>query len=426
MLQPKPTTGDTSWFIRDRFGMFIHWGLYALPSRHEWVQSHEKIAPDVYAEKYFKHFNPTKYDPRLWAKAAREAGMNYVVLTTKHHEGFCLWDSQFTDYKVTNTPYGKDLLTPFVEAFRAEGIRVGFYYSIIDWHHPEFPVDIFHPLRDHPDVAEINKGRDVRKYAEYLHNQVQELLTRFNPEILWCDFSYPNATYNGLPGKGHNDWQSESLLAKIRAISPKIIINNRLDLPVAADIYTPEQVQPTEWVKVDGEPVVWEACQTFSGSWGYHRDEETWKSPEQLIMMLINTVALGGNLLMNVGPTSLGTLDGRALKALGVYRDWMALHSESIYGCTQSEFPTPQDCRLTQNGNKLYVHVYAWPFRFLQLQGLGGKVEFARFLHDGSEVQMDLPAWEAGQLSITDETLLLHLPVKKPDVVVPVIELTLK
>ena len=303
---------------------------------------------------------------------------------------------------------------------------MGFYYSIIDWHHPEFPMDVFHPLRDHPDVAEINKGRDVRKYAEYLHNQVQELLTRFNPEILWCDFSYPNTTYKGLPGKGHNDWQSETLLATIRAISPKIIINNRLDLPIAADIYTPEQVQPTEWVKVDGEPVVWEACQTFSGSWGYHRDEETWKSPEQLIMMLINTVALGGNLLMNVGPTSLGTLDGRALKALGVYRDWMALHSESIYGCTQSEFPTPQDCRLTQNGKKLYVHVYAWPFKFLRLQGLGGKVEFARFLHDGSEVQMDLPEWEAGQLSITAETLLLHLPIKKPDAVVPVIELTLK
>jgi len=426
MLQPKPTTGDTSWFIHDRFGMFIHWGLYALPSRHEWVQSREKIAPEVYEERYFKHFNPTKYDPRQWAKAAREAGMKYVVLTSKHHEGFCLWDSQYTDYKATKTPYGKDLLEPFVEAFRAEGIRVGFYYSIIDWHHPEFPADIFHPLRDHPDVVEINKGRDIRKYAEYLHNQVVELLTRFDPEILWCDFSYPGRSYNGLPGKGRDDWQSEALLAKIRAISPKIIINNRLDLPIAADIYTPEQIQPTEWVKVDGEPVVWEACQTFSGSWGYHRDEETWKSPEQLIMMLINTVALGGNLLMNVGPTSLGTLDGRAYKALGVYRDWMALHSESIYGCTQSAFTAPQDCRLTQKDNKLYVHVYAWPFKFLHLPGMADKVEYARFLHDGSEVLMHKPAWESGQLGVAEDALLLNIPIKKPEVVVPVIELTLK
>ena len=149
-------------------------------------------------------------------------------------------------------------------------------------------------------------------------------------------------------------------------------------------------------------------------------------TPEQLIMMLINTVSCGGNLLMNVGPTSLGTLDPRALKALGVYRDWMALHSESIYGCTQSDFQAPPDCRLTQNGTKLYVHVYAWPFKFLSLKGLGGKVEYARFLHDGSEVLTHLPEWEAGQLSVTTDDLVLTLPIKKPEVVVPVIELTLR
>jgi alpha-L-fucosidase len=427
MLKTKPTAGDTSWFVHDRFGMFIHWGLYALPSRHEWVQSQERIPPEVYYENYFMHFNPTKYDPHQWAKAAREAGMKYVVLTSKHHEGFCLWDSEYTDYKVTNTPYGKDLLNPFVEAFRSEGLRVGFYYSLIDWHHPDFPIDAFHPLRDHPDVIKLNEGRDIHRYAEYIHNQVHELLTRFHPEILWCDFSYPSHDYKGLPGKGRKDWDSENLYAMIRQISPKIVLNNRLDLPVElADIHTPEQVQPVEWVRVNGEPVVWEACQTFSGSWGYHRDEETWKSPEQLIMMLINTVACGGNLLMNVGPTSLGTFDPRALKALAVYRDWMGLHSEAIYGCTQSEFPAPQDCRLTQNGKKVYVHIYAWPFRHLRLDGLGGKVEYARFLHDGSEVQLQLSAWELGQLGLKTETLLLSLPVKKPDVVVPVIELTLK
>jgi len=427
MITPKPTQGDTSWFVHDRFGMFIHWGLYALPSRYEWVQSFEKIHPDVYYQKYFRHFNPTQYDPRQWAKAASEAGMKYVVLTTKHHEGFCLWDSQYTDYKVTNTPYGKDLLAPFVEAFRAEGLRVGFYYSLIDWHHPDFPVDIYHPLRDEADVAKLNEGRDIHRYAEYLRNQVGELLTRFSPEILWCDFSYPTMEYKGLPGKGRNDWESEKLLAMIRQLSPKIVMNNRLDLPAElADIYTPEQVQPLEWVKVNGEPVVWEACQTFSGSWGYHRDEESWKSPEQLIMMLINTVSCGGNLLMNVGPTSLGVFDPRAIKALGIYRDWMERHAEAIYGCTQSDFAAPPDCRLTQNGNKLYVHIFAWPFRMLHLEGLASKVEFARFLHDGSEVQMYASKWELAQLSLKPDTLVLSLPVKKPDVVVPVIELTLK
>jgi alpha-L-fucosidase len=230
----------------------------------------------------------------------------------------------------------------------------------------------------------------------------------------------------GQPGKGRDDWQSEKLVKMIRRISPKIILNNRLDLPEAADIYTPEQVQPTEWVRVEGEPVVWEACQTFSGSWGYHRDEATWKSPGQLIRMLINTVACGGNLLMNVGPTSLGTLDHRTYHALGVYRDWMAQHSDSIYGCTQSEFSAPLDCRLTQNKNKLYVHVYAWPFKFIHLEGLGGKVSYARFLHDGSEVGIEMPEKESNRLEVNFNTLTLSLPLQKPDVIVPVIELTLE
>jgi alpha-L-fucosidase len=142
--------------------------------------------------------------------------------------------------------------------------------------------------------------------------------------------------------------------------------------------------------------------------------------------MLVNTVACGGNLLVNVGPTSLGTFDSRTYDALSVYQNWMELHSESIYGCTQSEFTAPQDCRLTQNGNKLYVHVYAWPFKFIHLEGLGGKISYARFLHDGSEVDIHMPRWELKQLDLHTKTQILSLPIKKPDVVVPVIELTLK
>jgi alpha-L-fucosidase len=427
MLKPKPTRGDTSWFVHDRFGMFIHWGLYALPSRHEWVQSREKISPDAYYEAYFKHFNPSLYDPRAWAKAARAAGMKYVVLTTKHHEGFCLWDSQYTDYKVTNTPYGKDVVAPYVEAFRAEGLRVGFYYSLLDWHHPDFTIDVYHPQRDDPDVAKLNAGRVMSRYAEYMRCQVRELLTQYHPDVLWCDYSYPDMHYNGLPGKTRKDWESEKLLALIREVCPQIILNNRLDLPIEmADVHTPEQVQPPEWLHVDGEPVVWEACHTFSGSWGYHRDEETWKSPEQLIMMLISTVACGGNLLMNVGPTPLGTFDPRATQALEVYQDWMALHADSIYGCTQSAYTAPADCRLTQNGNKLYVHIFAYPFKHLYLDNLAGKVEYARFMHDGSEIIMSGPTGEMNQLTMKPGVLALTLPVKKPGVVIPVIELTLK
>ncbi len=420
--KPAPTPGDTSWFVHDRFGMFIHWGTYALAARHEWVKNREQIPDDVY-QKYFEYFDPDLYDPREWARTAREAGMKYVVITSKHHEGFCLWDSQFTDYKATNTPCGKDLLRPFVEAFRAEGLRVGFYYSLIDWHHPEFPIDGIHPMRNHPDALEWNKTRDVRKYAEYMRNQVRELLTQYGKiSIMWFDFSYPGNEHRGMKGKGHEDWESEKLLKMVRELQPGIIVDNRLDLPSEmADIQTPEQFQPREGVKVDGKPVVWEACQTFSGSWGYYRDEYTWKSPEQLIQMLINTVSCGGNLLMNVGPTARGTFDDRALDALDVYAEWMRLHDRSIYGCTQSEFPAPPDCRFTQNGKRLYLHVFAWPFRHLHIDGLAGKVKYAQLLNDASEIRMTTPReGEANR-----ETLTLELPVRKPDVVVPVIELFL-
>ena len=275
-----------------------------------------------------------------------------------------------------------------------------------------------HPLRNRPDARELNAGRDMGRYVEYLHGQVRELLTGYGPvDILWCDFSYPNREYRGLPGKGRDDWQSERLLRLVRELQPDILVDNRLDLPRdQADFHTPEQYQPREWLRVDGEPVVWEACQTFSGSWGYHRDEATWKSPAQLIQMLVNTVACGGNLLMNVGPTARGTFDDRAVAALGVYRDWMRLHARAIYGCTQSEHQAPPDCRLTQRGDHLYLHVFAWPFRRLHLDGLAGRVEYAQLLHDASEI----PFTAAG------DTLALELPVRKPDVVVPVIELFLK
>ncbi len=416
MLKPAPTPGDTAWFTHDRFGMFIHWGLYALPARHEWIKNREEINDADY-QKYFDQFNPDLYNPSAWAKVAREAGLKYVVLTTKHHEGFCLWDSDLTEYKVTNTPYGQDLLRPFVEAFRAEGLKVGFYYSIIDWHHPEFPIDGIHPLRNHPEALEMNKSRDVRQYAEYLHGQTRELLRAYHPEIIWFDFSYPGREYRGMPGKGREDWQSEDLLKMVRDLVPGIIVNNRLDLPAdLIDVHTPEQFQPREWVHVDGKPVVWETCQTFSGSWGYHRDETTWKSPEQLIQMLINTVACGGNLLMNVGPTARGTFDQRALDALSVYGDWLKLHARAIYGCTQSEFTPSGDYCYTQNGNRLYVHIYTWPFKALHLDGLADKVAYAQLLNDGSEIFFQSK----------DGTLTLQVPVNKPDVVVPVIALFLK
>ncbi|TSD90651.1 alpha-L-fucosidase [Mycobacterium sp. KBS0706] len=425
-----------AWFVQDRFGMFIHWGLYALPARHEWVKSREEIGDEAY-QGYFEHFDPDLYDPRDWAARARKAGMKYVVLTAKHHEGFCLWDSKVTDYKATSTPGGRDLIKPFVEAFRAEGLKVGFYYSLIDWHHPDFTIDVHHPQRNHPEVAALNHGRDMRRYAAYMRDQVRELLTGYGKiDVFWFDFSYPDRPYKDLPGKGHKDWESEQLLALVRELQPDVLVNNRLDLlgvlGVPPDITTPEQFLPRQAPRVLDQAVTWESCHTFSGSWGYHRDETSWKSPEQLIQLLVDNVAMGGNLLMNVGPTGRGTFDDRAKAALDAYGRWLELHGRSIYGCgpAGAEIAVPRDCRLTRNGNRLYVHLFAWPFRHLHLDGLGGKVAYAQLLHDASEVKRLEPTNPAlggnTHVPLTAGTLTLELPVRRPDVTVPVVELFLK
>jgi alpha-L-fucosidase len=423
VFQPK---GDWKWWAHDRFGLFIHWGLYALPARHEWVKNRERITDENY-QKYFDYFDPDLYDPTEWARAAKNAGMKYFVITTKHHEGFCLWDSQYTDYKATNTPYGEDLLGPMVEAFRGEGLRVGFYHSLIDWHHPHFPVDRLHPMRDNAGERAKNPQRDVRKYAAYLHNQVRELLTQFGQvDLLFYDFSYP-----GEDGKGRDDWQSLELIKMTRELQPQILVDDRLDLMDVAggwDYRTPEQVALREPPMVGGKPVLWETCQTFSGSWGYHREESTWKSVDQLVRMLIDTVCKGGNLLLNVGPTARGTFDGRAMDRLSGMGAWMKAHSRSIYGCgpAPAGFQTPQDCRLTYNAEtrRMYVHVFAWPFRALHLDGFAGKVKYAQLLNDASEI----PLYGVERLEhwgVPEGTLVLSLPVQQPDVAVPVIELFL-
>lgn len=433
----RKTPGDTSWFTHDRFGMFIHWGLYALPARHEWIKSREKISEEHY-DLYFKHFNPDLYDPTEWARQAKAAGMKYVVMTAKHHEGFCMFDTQYTDYKCTNTPAGRDLIREYVDAFRGEGLRIGFYYSLIDWHHPDFTIDPIHPRRDDPDAKELNQGRDMRRYAEYMRNQVTELLTNYGKiDILWFDFSYSQDRGTGenawQVGKGKDDWEAEQLIALARRLQPGIIIDNRTEID--QDIWTPEQYQPTEWIRhpETGELVTWEACQTFSGSWGYYRDEMTWKSPEMLIRMLVNTVSLGGNLLMNVGPTARGYLDYRAEAALAVYAEWMKYNSRSIYGCTMAEpeFETPADCRLTQSqdGSRIYIHLFAYPFAHLKLRGFSGKIEYAQFLHDGSEVLFSdgsINHFSAQNEKTDSEITVLYLPDVKPHCLVPVIEIFLK
>ncbi len=424
---PKETdaqkTDRMKWWTDARFGMFIHWGLYALPARHEWVKNAERMTNDQY-QKYFNMFNPDMWDPHEWAKMAKAAGMKYVVLTAKHHEGFCLFDSKFTDYKVTNTPYGKDIIKEYVEAFRAEGLKVGFYYSLIDWHHPDYTIDRVHPQRQESDTAytRLNKGRDMDKYRAYIKNQVRELLTNYGEiSIIWFDFSFP-----GKNGKGHDDWDSENLLKMARSLQPGIIVDDRLDLENVEggwDFTTPEQVQVSKWPEVNGKKVPWETCQTFSGSWGYYRDEYTWKNPAQLLELLIESVSKGGNLLLNVGPTARGVFDSRAQERLKAMGDWMKFNNRSVYNCTEapSGFTAPPNTLLTYNPvtKRLYVHLLAYPLGTVVLPNMADKVKYVQFLHDASEIRFNT----------SDESpndLVLSLPVTKPDMIIPVLEVFLK
>ena len=490
---PKKLTKETAaekekrlaWWVKDRFGMFIHWGIYSLAARHEWIKTYEKQTNESY-QKYFDHFNPDLYDPKKWAKMAKQAGMKYAVITTKHHDGFCLFDSKYTDYKSTNTAYGKDIIKEWVAAFRAEEIKIGFYYSLIDWHHPNFTIDNIHPQRNIGDTHikltkkqrskfkgenitanvdkyirvkdslyfkldslnlkltekdelyfkihkhdSINKSRDMAKYRRYLYKQVEEILTNYGKiDVLWLDYSYPN---NGKYGKGKKEWDSKKLLKLVRKLQPEVILNDRLDLKDYEDgwdFVTPEQFKVSKWPERRGKKIPWETCQTFSGSWGYYRDEYTWKDTRQLLNLLIESVSKGGNLLLNVGPTGRGNFDDRAKKQLKKMGKWMHYNGRSIYGCTQApeEFIAPENTLLTYNREKniLYIHLLEYPLKQLKIKQFQGKIKYAQFLHDGSEIKVSkvrVGHWVKEKVDKMD--VMLDLPVKKPNVEIPVIELFL-
>ena len=456
---PEQKAERLSWWTHDRFGMFIHFGLYSLPARGEWVKMGEQIAEEKYDE-YFKYFNPDLFDAKAWAKAAKEAGMKYAVLTAKHHEGFCLWDSKFTDYKITNTPFrrgtgngergpGRDIVKEFCEAFRAEGIRVGFYFSLIDWHHPDFTIDARHPRRPKGCLpadpsgtvggeatwAKLNAGKDMDRYRQFMKDQVGELLSNYGRiDIVWFDFTYPK---DGGHGKTAEDWDSEGLLKYARSLQPWIIVDNRLGLTDTADgwdFVTPEQFKVEKWPTVKGERVPWEVCQTFSGSWGYARDEMTWKGVDEVVALLIHTVSKGGNLIMNVGPTGRGKFDARASSRLKAVGEWMGLNSRSIYGCTEApeRFAAPANTILTYNptSNRLYIHLLAYPGTRLACP-FAEDVVYAQFLHDASEIGIEHHGedWAHKQNfyeSGCEAVSYLRLPAVRPDVLIPVIEVVLK
>ncbi|GLU42859.1 alpha-L-fucosidase [Allomuricauda sp. NBRC 101325] len=419
------------WWTEARFGMFIHWGLYSQAARHEWVQKKERIPNEEY-QKYFDLFNPDLYDPTEWAKKAKAAGMKYAVITTKHHEGFTLFDSKYTDFKITNSPYGKDAIQEWVDAFRAEGLKVGFYYSLLDWHHPDYTIDRNHPMsaETQKEYDKLNKGKNMDVYRKYLKDQVTEILTNYGKiDLLWLDYSFPDPF-----GKSGEDWDSEGLLKLVRKLQPEIIINDRAGIKDYAggwDYTTPEQFKVKKWLEYEGKRVPWETCQTFSGSWGYYRDEHTWKNNRQLLTLLIESVSKGGNVLLNVGPTGRGTFDYRVDSALEGMGEWMKYNGRSIYGATQApdDIKAPDNSILTYNPktNRLYIHLLDYPIKYLLLEGMKDKIKYAQFLHDASELEISEPYshWMHKQ-TFGENDINLILPVNKPNVEIPVIEVILK
>ncbi len=387
-----------AWYTQARFGMFIHWGLYAIPARGEWVRSTERIPKEEYM-RYFEEFDPVDFDPKKWAKAAKEAGMKYVVLTAKHHDGFCLFDSQYTDFKSTNTKCGRDLVGEYVEAVRAEGLKVGLYFSLLDWYHEDYPHygDLHHPMRDDPAYG--NEGRDFDRYVEYLHNQVREICTNYGKiDVLWFDFSYGEGE-NAMRGE---KWRATELVDMVRTLQPGVIIDNRLEVsgegfgslwegdptPYHGDFVSPEQIiPPNGLLDKNGRDLVWEACVTMNNNWGYCRNDKFFKPSSMLIKKLVECVSKGGNLLLNVGPDARGNIPEESLSILSDIGKWMGKNSRSIYGCGKAGMAKPDVGRITRNGNKLYFHLFENTVGCMPLIGLKREeIEKIRMLSTGAEV----------------------------------------
>ena len=393
------------WFQHDRFGMFIHWGLYSIPARGEWVRSVEKTTNEEY-QKYFDAFDPTGYDPREWARLAKHAGMKYAVMTAKHHDGFCLFDSKLTDYKATNTKARRDLVGQYIDAFRECGIKVGLYYSLIDWHHPDFPHfgDRNHPVRDNENFRDHAKDEDFGRYLDYMHGQVRELCTNYGKiDILWFDFSYDQ-----MSGE---KWRAIELVRMVRSLQPDVIIDNRLEAsgegfgsllsgdPVeySGDFVSPEQIIPPEGiVDRNGEPVAWEACVTLNNNWGYAAHDHAWKSSATVVRKLVECVSKGGNLLLNVGPDAKGRIPKESAAILSEVGDWMQLNSASIYGCGASGVPRAPWGAVTESDDAVFLHVFEDTVGPVPLKGLDIK-DFTILYFEGSGAEIRLsPSWTTG------------------------------
>lgn len=416
---PEQHNARMAWWRDARFGMFIHWGLYSIPagewsgktSYGEWIRTSAQIPLEVY-DTLPPHFNPVKFNADEWVRMAKDAGMKYIVITSKHHDGFCMFDSKMTDFDIMNTPYGKDVMTDLAAACRKYGLKFCFYHSIMDWHHPDY-------LPRRPwETSRSSEGADFSRYLTYLKAQLKELLTRYGDiSVLWFDGEW-ESTWNEQYGKELYDY--------CRSIQPGIIINNRvgagrMDMEgstkagmFGGDFGTPEQQVPAK-----GLPDTdWETCMTMNDHWGYNSHDKNFKSAKDIIRMLCDIVSKGGNYLLNVGPTAEGVFPQESIDRLAVIGKWMAVNGESIYGTQASPFSDLGWGRCTRKttgeSTTLYFQIFDWPAdNNLRIPGLLNEQVNATLLTGQGPVRLKTTRQE--------DMLIIRLPAENPDTLCPVV-----
>ena len=400
------------WFHQAKFGLFIHWGLYAVPAGEwngqtnygEWIQYSASIPGKEYA-KFAKKFNPVKYDAKEWVSLAKQAGMKYIVITTKHHEGFCMFDSKLTKFDIVDaSPYGKDPMKELAKECKKQEIRMCFYYSVKDWHNPDYPVQYTYFSKEQPEGFHgfPNPKADYQKYFDYMQGQVKEILTNYGPVgIVWFDWCGSAFDTNEI----QNRKRAEQFVDSIHKWQPGCLINNRLG-GIGADYGTPEQEIPG-----GTQNTAFEVCMTLNDHWGYNKNDNNFKSPKDVIYNLCDIASKGGNYLLNVGPTAEGIIPEPSQVVLKEVGKWLSVNGDAIYGTT-SGGPSVRwnaDIKMiTAKPGTYYLHLFQWPEgNKVYLNDFTKKVEKVYLLADKKMKSLKTDIHPTG--------VMIHLPDKAID-----------